>query len=476
LAQELIPNSWSAICAISITIYCELGPGLFNFILPYSYGGVYANLFCIIALYFFSKYLHTERIIWLVVIAILCGLAFLSKQEYGISILGAIILSILRPSLTSLKSRFAKSLLVLAITSLTVILPLVYIAQYASWKILLESLFPASKLITLSNAPIFQNTPSDALFNSWITFRIFLISSLTILASIFIVNWIFQYKCFRNLIDISKSLDLPLKLLFSLMISQGLLAGLSQILRSSSTSIFQPLLNLGWVPFALILYLFFYIAKPISNRYSQLFLSLIIFALLLNSRWSFFVKFYGLYAGIVILISFVIFYKASNLFLKSTIAWQYLIICLLVGLSPALMNFSEYRFSVNSAHGTFFVKDESLANALNLAILTIDQSNVSSVLVLPEGNILNFLTQTHSPSRQITFLPHTLPTYKDQQEFIEQMRINSPQFIIYVDRDFKEWGYKTYSDFNPIVHNWITQNHNLLYLFTSLSGSIRIYS
>ncbi len=99
------------------------------------------------------------------------------------------------------------------------------------------------------------------------------------------------------------------------------------------------------------------------------------------------------------------------------------------------------HYRVNSSHGTFYARNADVALALNPTINAVKESGASCVLILPSGNIINFLTATHSPSREITFLPPTLPTSSEEQEFLARMQANSPELIVYVDISFLEWGY-----------------------------------
>jgi hypothetical protein len=143
-----------------------------------------------------------------------------------------------------------------------------------------------------------------------------------------------------------------------------------------------------------------------------------------------------------------------------------------------------YHYEVNSSHGSFYTKDAALAHAFNKTIDAIKASEAKSVLVLPEGNILNFLSGTHSPSREMNFIPGVLPSTKAEREFIEFMENHSPELIVYVDVPFYflKKGYQVYAEYNPLVHRWITQEHELVYTFPISpamlwynEGVIRIY-
>jgi hypothetical protein len=240
------------------------------------------------------------------------------------------------------------------------------------------------------------------------------------------------------------------------------------------TIIFRPLGNMSWfLPVSVGLVAIRYL-KPVRHKHAPLLWTLLVFSLVLNARWLFYIGFYGLYATPVVLLFFTLLYHLTQRARASL--WRYLLICLLIGGSVKLGGLAMYPYAVHSPHGTLYTKDATLAHAFNQTIKAINASGATSVLVLPEGSILTFMTATHSPSREITFLPVTLPTVKAEQEFIASMQTNPPELIVYVYRPFTEWGYQTYADFNPLVDRWITQQHRLVDFFPMDKGAIRIYA
>jgi hypothetical protein len=476
LAQSLTNRPWAALCAICFTTYCALGPGLYNFILPYSYGGVYASILGLLAITCFHYYPKEEQPRWLVLAGISCGLAGIAKQEYGVAALGGILISVIFYSTQSLNIRIKNSLLILFSAILSAILPLAWLAHYVSWPTLLAALFPIAKANLLSQAPMFQNTLANSLLNSWISFRIFLVSSLVILGTLFAVNLIIAKLNFLWLN--SRHNKNITQLIAALAISQALLVLLSKfVIRSNPASIFHPLSGIGWFPWFLIGYVIICAFKKRTSRYNHnpTFWAILFFSLILNARWSFYVKFHGLYALPVILVFFALAYHIS-LRTKTKFTWYYLLICLLISFMPQLDQLNEYHYKVSSSYGAFYTKNEQLSYALNKTIKTVGISKEKHVLILPEGNIINFLTATHSPSREITFLPHTLPAEEDQRKFLSRMEMSLPKIIVYADISFHLWGYKNYAQFNPLVYQWIIQNYKLVESSSTSEGTIKVYT
>ncbi len=110
-------------------------------------------------------------------------------------------------------------------------------------------------------------------------------------------------------------------------------------------------------------------------------------------------------------------------------------------------------------------------------LLLKQQAHPREVFYFLLGKEGNFLTATHSPSRELTFLPVVLPTSVDEPDFIERVQANPPELIVYVARSFPEWGYQNYAQFNPLVDKWVTQQHRLIHVFPREDNSIiRIYA
>ena len=473
LALRLTDARWAALGTVCMLIYCAIGPGLFSFILPYSYGAVYGIVLCLLAVTALDCYASTGRTRWLFGAAIACGLAGLAKQEYGIAALGGILVGAnLYPQ--NLRSRVVRSGLILVVAGVCAILPLALIAQQISWEKLYSSLLPIPKLGVLNQNTLFQVSPAKTFKIWWATFKSFFASSLVVLMSTIAAHWLSK----------SRRVNIPqwLRILFEVLagfafarVGLSLLNKLSKfILNSGGIYIFEPLGNLSWCLPVFIGW--FALNRPQLPQYKHapLMWTLLVFSLLLNSRWLFYINFYGLYAAPVVLLFFTLLYHSTQR--MSGAVWHYLLVCLLVAGSMKLSYLSHYRYAVNSSNGTLYTTSSALAQSLNQTINAIKASRAVSVLVLPEGNVLNFLTGTHSPSRELTFLPVTLPSSQDELEFVEGMQRHPPQLIVYVPRPFNEWGYKTYAQFNPIVDHWITKQHKLIQSFPTDEGAIRLYA
>lgn len=470
LAKQLTNARWAALCTVCMQIYCTLGPGLFNFILPYSYGAVYATVLCLLAVAALDRYGYTGRTGWLIAAAIACGLAGLAKQEYGVAALGGVLVGANLYYPQNIRTRVGYSVLVLVVASACVLLPLTLIAQQVSWEKLYQSLFPVSKAGLLNRSSLFQVSPVKTLYIWWISFRVFATASLVIWGSMVAAHWLSKFRWMPNSRWIRVSVEVLAAIAFAL-VGMTLLRSIS---RHYSSDFFHPLGDLSWCIPLLVGWLALMRPQFAQSKQASLVWTLLVFSLLLNARWLFYINFYGLYATPVVLLFFTMLYHLAQR--VDALVWRYLLICLLIGSSMKLGDLAQYSYAVYSSHGTLYTRDAAVARAFNQTIQAINASKATSVLVLPEGSILTFLTATHSPSREITFLPIALPTSEAEREFLARMQANPPDLIVYIDRSFPEWGYQTYAEFNPLVDHWITQQHRLVDFFPKDEGAIRIYA
>lgn len=479
LAFRLTNGRWAALSTICMLIYCALGSSIFNFIVPYSYGAVYATVLCLLAIAALDNFSCSGKTTWLFAAAIACGLAGIAKQEYGVAVLFGVLVGTNLYREQNLQTRVLRSSLVLIVAGICAFLPLALLAGQVSWEKLHSSLFPATQVDLLNRSTIFQVSPAKTLHIWWATFKYFFASSLVVLASLLAAQvslkprWLNIPKSFKSIAEVVVAFALAL---ISFTVLKKWVFHTSSVDQSYiSINIFQPLSNLSWcLP---IFVGWFALKRPQLPQYKHapLLWTLLVFSLLLNSRWLFYINFYGLYATPVVLLFFTILYYLTQRIGK--LVWCYLLVCLLLAGSSHLRGLTKYdRYAVNSSYGTFYTTEPALARAFDQTIKVINDSKATSVLVLPEGNLLNFITGTHSPSKELTFLPVALPTSADEQEFIQRLQANPPELIVYVDRSFAEWSYQTYAEFNPLVDKWITQQHRLIHVFPKDRGAIRIYT
>ena len=532
LAKRLTNAPYAAICTAYILIYCVFNPGgLYNFIVPYSYGVVYATVFCLLAFTALDHYGQTGKVRWLVVAVIAGGFAGLAKQEYGVAAVAGLLTGANLCPTTSFKARLGRSLLITSIAIICVVLLLALLAQQTSWEQLQMSLLPISKSQVLRESGLFDVSLSKTL-NEWkYNFRTFTATSLVVYEAIAVASWLSKIQFlprtkWRVLVEFAIGVAITLVGLVSLRLSISsqpvfkifvvvslVMSGAAVVawwklkpnkwlnnlvkvlaivtligfslpildrLACCSDAVFHPLGKMVWLLPLLVGWFALDWRQLSQHKHTPLLWTLLVFSVLLNARFLFYINFYGLYAVTSVILFFTLLYRLLQQTGLPVI--RYLLICLLIGGSINLASLGQYRYPVQSTQGTLYIKDAKLAAAFNQTIGIINSSKATSVLVVPEGGILNFLTATHSPSQETIFIPGVLSTASAEREFIARMQNNPPQLIVYVDIPFF-WlkpGYQTYAEYNPLVDRWIKQ-HRLVYTSQKLvyygkEWAIKIYA
>lgn len=535
LAKHLTNATWATLCTLCVLVYCAFSPGgLWNFVVPYSYGGMYATVFCLLAFVALNRYANYSKMRWLVAAAILCGLAGLAKQEYGVAAIAAVVVGANLCHAKSWNDRLIRSILLVTVASICVAVPLMLLAQQSSWETLLASMVPLNKSSILRDSGVLDVSPATTLNNWKSSFKNFAASSLVVVSAIVGARWIARYtrisrfsnrlaiefivsimlawvgfvllqmhfwsNTFKIIVAIAlvvvsiaianrwlassgSSNSQPTKLLFKILIASafgGFLLYSFRSLACCSDTVFHPLDRMTWLLPVLAAWFALRWRNLVEHKYAPLLWSLLIFSIVINARFLFYINFYGLYAVTAIILFFTLLYNIAVQ--TGAPIGRFLLICLLIGGAMNVVEFGQYRYAVNSPHGTIHIEDTKLADAFNQTIRYIQDSQASSVLVLPAGATINFLSATHSPSQETIFLPGIVPTIEAQRDFITRMEQEPPELIVYVDIPFfwlKE-GYQTYAEFNSIIHDWVVQ-HRLVHTSSKLDyydreWYIRIYT
>lgn len=191
LAKRLTNARWAALCTVYVLIYYAFSPGgQANFIIPYSYGVVYATMLCLLAFTALDRYEQTSRPRWLVAAGIACGLAGLAKQEYGLAALLGVLVGSSLCSPKHLSAKVGRSILIILVASACVLLPFALLAQQVSWEKLYASLLPISKSRVFTDSGLFDVSPATTL-NEWrYNFNTFVAASLTIWGSMVAARWL----------------------------------------------------------------------------------------------------------------------------------------------------------------------------------------------------------------------------------------------------------------------------------------------
>jgi 4-amino-4-deoxy-L-arabinose transferase-like glycosyltransferase len=481
LAVRLTDGRWATLCSLYIVIYCCFSPwslpgGMYTLTVPYSYGAVYATVFSLLAFTAIDQYGQTFSLKWLIVAASACGFAGLAKQEYGVAALCGVLVGSFLCSPKNLQAIVRRSFLVILVASICVFTPLIWFSQQASWEEVSTSLFPTILQFQVFIKSGLFNFSLAKTLNVWQdTFKSFAITTSLIFVAMVAASWLSRQKWFPTQQWLKSLIELLSSIAFT-WFGWFILRRLPWF----SDMVFRPLDHMTWLLPVLVVWFAFKWRLLIKHRHAPLLWTLVIFTVLLNARFWFYIHYYKIYGVTAIVLFFTLLYHLTR---RSRLPFvRFVVICLLISASINLKEFTRPFYPVVSSQGTVYTRDANLALAFNQIIQTINVSNGKSGAVIPVGSLLNFLTATHSPSEKIVYSPGVLPTPSAEQEFVEKMQQNSPDFIVYVDFPFTflNKGYQSYAEYNPLVHQWIVNQHRLVYSspklhFDNQKWTIRLY-
>jgi 4-amino-4-deoxy-L-arabinose transferase-like glycosyltransferase len=471
LIANVLDERWAWLCCLAILSTCSFAPGSINLALPFP--AAYGVVCTLLALESLQRQLATphRHLIWM---GLVSGLAFLAKPEYGVAIGGALLLVLLlepffRPRPPDGKSLLANAILFFLPPITVCVAVFAWFAQFVGWhSLIFESLLPLQKAEILNHSAFFQVSAAETLEVWGKTFAAFCLTA-TPLAILVAVGKQLRQSAWRQVV-LAVALGYPLLI----------------VLARWTHWTNLPLLNLHCLLPLCALAVFWY--RPITSKIgsTNTLLALAVFAdtVLLNLRWLFSVEAYGVYGALLpVLLCLVLgFYEQAK-------SWQvapFYAACALTMTAARVVEFSHYGEPVSSMRGTLLSAASpdpylplgtpaAFQQALDFLERNLSPDERGSVLVLPEGNLLNFLSNTRSPTKQVVFLPGILANEAEEKAFVKQMEQDGLRYVVLIERPFPEWDYKVYSKFNPIVYHWITDKQAPVAVFPVNKPLIRIY-
>jgi Dolichyl-phosphate-mannose-protein mannosyltransferase len=469
LAKRLTDGYWATLCALSLQLYCVFSPGLNNFVFTYSFGSVYAIALSFVALTCFARYQDLPQKRWLMGAGLMGALACLSKQEYGVALIGSLLVGFSFCPAANTREKLQRCVQLLCFSCVPVFLVLGILASQMPWQTLTASLFPIQKLGSFANSSLAQISPAKTLDIWFSSFKAFLLNSLVVICAMLLTRVIRLLVVSLTGKRNENFWDDIVEIVFAASLSAVGLIVRQQLNHAPQQIALHPLAYLHWLLPALLGW-----GLIRGKKLPLLCWVLIVHALIVNVRWLFYIGFYELYVFSALLSFFVMLYWTGQ---KTSIPIsRYISVCLIASFGIRFQQFSQYQYPIRSPHGTLYIRDATIASAYNRTIETVLALHPSSLLVLPEGALLNFLTNTRSPDIEMTFLPSALPTSSDEIAFLERMHRHPPAMVVEIFRRFPEWKYESYAQFNPIVYHWVIDEHRLIQNLSTSYGDIRIFS
>jgi 4-amino-4-deoxy-L-arabinose transferase-like glycosyltransferase len=472
LIANVLDERWAWLCCLAVLSTCSFAPGNINLALPFP--AAYGVVCTLLALGSLQRHLakpHRHHLIWM---GLVSGLAFLAKPEYGVAVGGALLIVLLLEPFFKQTPIDGKSLLAAAILfflppSAFCLTVFGWFAQFVGWhSLIFESLLPLQKAEILNHSAFFQVSVSETLGVWGKTFASFCLTA-TPLAILVVVGKQLGQSAWRQVV-LAVALGYPLLILLARW--------------THWTSL--PLLNLHCLLPLCALAAFWYRPITLMIGSTNTLLALAVFAdtVLLNLRWLFSVEAYGVYGALLpVLLCLVLgFFEQAK-------SWQVAPVYAAFALTMTaarIAEFSHYGEPVASMQGMILSAASAdpylppgtpaaFQQALDFLERNLSPHERRSVLVLPEGNLLNFLSNTRSPAKQVVFLPGILANEAEEKAFVKQMEQDGLRYVVLIERPFPEWDYKVYRKFNPIVYHWITDKQSPIAVFPADKPLIRIY-
>ena len=85
-----------------------------------------------------------------------------------------------------------------------------------------------------------------------------------------------------------------------------------------------------------------------------------------------------------------------------------------------------------------------------------------SLLVLPEGVMVNYLTRRVNPTRHLNFAPPEIMIFGEER-ILEDLRAQPPDYVVLVHRETPEYGLPLFgTDYAPRLLEWAREDYELV--------------
>lgn len=438
-----------------------LQPGLFNFIVPYSYASAIGCLEALVCALCAVRYLESGTPSQLIAAGVAAGLALLTKIEFGTSCTVALLLVL---GLRSILQRSWRSVPADLLYCTPGFLIAFGVYAWLTWRFSYRALFE-------DNMPILPSSYFMRAYGArWIDLQGFRFAPreimLTMLSAIVsIVFWFFVTFLLRQM------LKNPTFSLLAIPPIGVLMRGkLGDVL--TQTLIFPR--GMFWIGIAITLgALVRVILTPVTvgdtRRTKFLAISVLgVFSLLLSSRVMTKITPIGyasFYSPLLVVLFFIALWAVIQFAARGSTRVAYIALSLegIALLICILPNSRLASVPLKTARGTINTSQEN-ARAFSQAIQFIHRSalRAEKVLVVPEDNSLYFFAGVQSPSRWYALTPGVLPP-AHEKDYIAEVERAHVEYILWSNRLLPEYG-ATYfgTDYNKQIGAWIRANYTVV--------------
>lgn len=434
-SRYFLPKIISFCLAILIMLSVVFDGSIFNFIFPYSYAMVFSATFAIWILYFILCYIKTKNKNLLYMSAFLWGGICVSKIDFIFVILPILFVYALYEK--DKKEVFVKSLAYAL--SLPVVTYLVLFAQGLRVSDIIKNSHYLTSMIKSESLATFYSNYSLVSFNiNHFSSNLVDLISLIFISAIFFAVILYALRTKKQILKYGLSSTVTAFFCLIFFLQEDVPQKMFALLPYICTII---------LIFKLINYLK---SKDYKNQKHVAFLILIFFSLLcsLKNYHSLMLGFYGAYSLCGLLISITVFIERffeNNLLYNSKRQYDgaltvYLITIILLFAHQTLITLVNENNIVKTAFGTHKTT-KNIAQSFNEALgyLNRHSNKNETLLVMPEGIMLNFLSGLRWDFYQTSFIPLDFESFREDN-IIKDITNKKPDYIIFTSRNTSEYG------------------------------------
>lgn len=505
ICGSLIPLTFIFVCAFGNYV----GLNNYNFIFPYTYTATYGILFSIAAFYYFIKFIYYKGPKNLIFYSIFTSLVLLCKIDIGMPLLvtsipiiffyrpiknkrviyilislSSIIITLIVYGLFCFKTNFL-TIMYKNFYKITINLPTSnnYFAKrligtqdlIGNMRLLAYSTFSYLFILIcfLSFDYILNNLENNIVIKSFITFTIYLLTSIIL---IFFRNFITPYIQYR-----------PLPLICTIIILYSFWKSFIKINGKENQSLFKTEVAES-SPVSMLEKNSFSPPKDLppscidkTTKHCAIF-SISLFSLLLILRIILRVsaEHYGFYLLIPGLISYYLFFfiiipdflkkftRNGLYYLASFILFVLLIINHFNFYSPI---YEKRTLKISSKRGTIYHLNHIMCIRYRdlIEYLINNAKPNETLIVIPEGIDVNFFTAMDNPIFYNSYMPSILELKDKELEIISQIYKNKVDYIVIIQRETSEYGPPRFGiDYGKELFSWIKKNYEIIKTFGPL--------
>ena len=406
IAKRFLTEILSFMLAIFAIVSGVCAPHLFNYTLPYSYAMLYGTVAFVYSLLSLLKYCDTKKTYYFYISAILAGICISNKYDF--ILYGLLLLTI------SIFTRNKKFILnfITCIIIVPVFCALILLIQGVTLDDYVKVIQDISSVVSSKTLAYFY-TVQGVFFQK----KIFAVWGINILKTISSFGLI---AIGIKLLDKNKILGWIVTIL-----SAGLLYFIT-----------SPLIFVFLIPLTIVIACAF--AGKLKDNLTIIYFLLAVLSVSTKSFWALIPLNYGNYIMPFVIIAFlVIIFTIFNQKYDKVFVIGLIVISLnmLVEFSYSRLIFNH---KISTSKGIIY---SSLKNArtTNELISGLNGSNINSVVVFPEGLIINFMTGIKSNDYFNSMLPLYVESMNEQR-IINNIREMSPEIIILTNTNMREYG------------------------------------